>query len=379
MRILFLGGGHSEYPIIIEARKLGHQIFTLGRIRFEHVDSTYHVFIDYSDIPKIQDFCLQNEIERIIAGCNDFAAIAAAQVSEALGIPHEISLAAAIELHNKNQWSRSFQQLSIPIPQSQVIDLKKGEIPDLKLPWEPTGKLLVKPVDMTGGKGIFLSEVSRLAIDISMYKSNSRQSKLIIQEYLEGSLHSAFILFARDEIRVFFADEEIDSNFKVRMAVMPSELENMTKTSIRLHMEKYIEYLGLKQGLLHLQFILTGDSFKVVDLCARPPGDLFILLPLYAFDFNFSEFWAQSEKISLEISNVDFLGNFVRVVEKPWENLAEEFNSKIFRLFEIKTEMDDSGNYERTNLIKFYKFESVEETVEFKTQYMSEIKALDHF
>ena len=376
MSILILGGSHSEYPIIKAAKNLGRKVFTLGNIRYQNVDSIFHTFADYSDTEIVREFCIQNGIIRVISGCNDFAAISAAKVSEELGISHEMSLNIAAELHNKDIWNKSFEVLSISIPKTQVIDSDLMEINGLRSDWDMNQRLLVKPVDMTGGKGIFLTKRENLINDISLNVSNTRQRKLLVQEYIEGSLHSAFTVFDGTKTLTFFADEEIDDTYKVRLAVMPSTLETGIRTSVSSDVQKYIELLGLKQGLIHIQFILSKNVYKVIDVCARPPGDLFILLPLYAYKFNFSEYWIQPTKLCSVTLADESVGHTIRLVQYPWESMMKNYDSKILEEFTVRIEEKSSQQLQETQRIIFYRLDSVKEVNDFKIEYRAKMDFL---
>jgi biotin carboxylase len=370
MRILFLGGSHSEYPLIREAEKLKIDYFSLGLKRYELVNPRKHFFEDYTDINKVIEICKKYRIGRIVSGCNDFAAIAAAQASELLGIAHERSFFQATQLQNKDLWGNVLNYLSIPIPRSTLVDLERGDLVDLSQYWATDEEFIVKPVDLTGGKGIFKSSLNKVKNDLERYKSNTRESRLLIQEFIDGSLHSAFTVFDGLDFCTFFADEDIDSSYRVRMATMPSHLSSSIQNSIKLDVRKIAHHLNLRKGILHLQFMVCGDIYKIVDFCARPPGDLFLNLIEYTYNFNFSRYWIDQSNQILPEAIEKPSGFITRVVENSAENMTHKYLPFLFVEFRINNADNYHRNTKSQGQIKFYRLEDIDATVNFR-EYVS--------
>jgi hypothetical protein len=53
--------------------------------------------------------------------------------------------------------------------------------------------------------------------------------------------------------------------------------------------EKIAGLLGLKTGIFHIQFILRDQKPVIIEICRRPPGDLYIKLVEHATGVDYSD------------------------------------------------------------------------------------------
>jgi len=90
-------------------------------------------------------------ISAICACCNDFSALSSAYVAENLGLPGHDSYNTAKIIHHKDLYRQFALENAILSPTAMgFTNIKKAlnHIESLSFP------LLIKPVDLTGGKGI---------------------------------------------------------------------------------------------------------------------------------------------------------------------------------------------------------------------------------
>jgi biotin carboxylase len=365
MKSLILGGGHSEYPIILSSNLKNVETTTVGTKLYFKVPFEKHVFADYSDPNIVIDICKQKNIERLISGCNDFSAITAALVAEELGIAHEISAKNAIEIHNKDLWAKTFHQLSIPIPKYEIVTPKSKSKLTLSKKWNSQDRIIVKPVDMTGGKGIVLTDISTLENNFEFPENISRQQKFLIQEFTEGTLHSAFTVFSSDQNVTFFADEQIDETFRVNIAVVPSGLNEGIKNEVKSVIHSYLKHLKLERGMFHIQFIQREGKFQIIDICARPPGDLFFLLMKFKYGFDFSKYWIRPMEISEEANMRSDNSYVVRFVAGVNSDLHQEYKKNVIAQYQLLYRSKRSKELESHGEILFLKFVNLNELNQF--------------
>jgi hypothetical protein len=370
-KILILGGSHSEYPIIRSGINQKHEIFTAGRKRFILVPETSHQYLDYSNHENVMEHVRNNQIEKIIAGCNDFSAISAADSATLLNIEHDLTFEIANELHSKNLWLKTFNELGIPVPDFEIINTHDEQ--EIKKNFHKFNQkqIIVKPVDMTGGKGIFLANKQNLSNKIKLSLKNSRQSKVIIQERLEGSLHSALTLFNDDYQTTFFADEEIDETFRVRIASMPSSLTLSVQNKIKTDLKKYISFRQLKSGVIHIQFIFNDDCYKIVDVCGRTPGDLFPILLEYTYNFDYPGFIYHKKINNFKPENETSKDFVVRYVENKNSVIPGRYEKNIIDIYNIESAYSPGGEIQGEGRIIFLKFDKLEKVSEF-SRYMKD-------
>jgi hypothetical protein len=364
-RILILGGSHSEYPIIKSGINQRHEIFTIGSKRFCLVPETSHEYLDYSNHENVIEHVKNNQIERIIAGCNDFAAIAAAGSAKVTNAEHDFTFEISKELHSKNLWLKTFEDLGIPVPNFEILDTNDEQEFKINFHKFNQEKIIVKPVDMTGGKGIFLTNKSNLSSKIDLSIKSSRQSKVIIQEYLEGSLHSALTVLNGDYQITFFADEEIDETFRVRIASMPSSLSLVVQNIIKADLKKYINLRQIKRGVIHVQFIVNDDGYKIIDVCGRTPGDLFPILLEHVHNFDYAGY-IYHQRINYFKPETNLSRDYVvRYVENKNNIIHSKYEKNIINLYNIKSAYSQGGEMQKEGRIIFLKFDNLEKVSKF--------------
>jgi carbamoylphosphate synthase large subunit len=371
MNTLILGGGHSEYPIVKSLLNQRMNLTTVGTKCYHKIPQEIHTFADYSNQEDVIEICKKRNIQRIIPGCNDFAAVNAALVAEKLHIKHDTSYKNALEMHNKDLWASTFQELSIPLPKFERIEYKQNKKIKLIQNWNPHERVIVKPVDMTGGKGIFLADISTLENNFDLSRNISRQNKVLVQEYFEGTLHSAFTIFSENRYVTYFADEEIDALFVVKAATMPSRLNETIKNEVKRVIRKYLNHLNLEIGIFHIQFIVHDDDFRIIDICARPPGDLFYLLPKYQCGFDFAKYWTNPSETLFPKYEENRNSYVVRYVLDLDRRLDQKFKDDIISEFNIIYTENHHSEAKSFGKIVFLRFSNISELEEFKKSIMS--------
>jgi biotin carboxylase len=365
MNTLILGGGHSEYPIVKSLLNQKVNLTTLGTKCYYKIPPEIHIFADYSNPEDVIEICKKRNIQRIISGCNDFAAVNAALVAENLNINHETSYKNAVEMHNKDLWASTFQELSIPLPKFERIEYKLNKKITLTQNWSPHERVIVKPVDMTGGKGVVLSDISTLENNFDLFPNISRQNKVLVQEYFEGTLHSAFTIFSQNKYETYFADEEIDESFVVKAATMPSRLSESIKNEVIRVIRKYLNHLKLENGIFHIQFIVQDYDFRIIDVCARPPGDLFYLLLKYQYGFDFAKYWTNPSQTLFPKYEENGSSYVVRYVLSLDRRLDQKFEDVVIADFDIIYK-ENQSEAKSLGKIVFLRFSDISGLAEFK-------------
>ena len=65
-------------------------------------------------------------------------------------------------------------------------------------------------------------------------------------------------------------------------ASSPSSVPKSAEEKLCKDSEKIAELLGLVDGIFHVQFILKDGVPIIIEICRRPPGDLYVKLVKYA-------------------------------------------------------------------------------------------------
>jgi len=297
-RLLILGGGHAEIPLIQAAQALGWYVITTGNDRkgLGHPYADRNVFADFSDKDAMLELARAEGVQAVCSGCNDFALLSTVYVCEKLGLPGHDSYATSLEIHHKDKYRALATRLSIPTPRALVI--KKGDDFDAAIA-QLTFPIIVKPVDLTGGKGIHCASTPEEAREA--YKdacSRTRQDHIVVEEFVQGTNHGFSAMLVKGKVAFAFADNEqyYINKYMVSGANTPGTSGSETLAKLRDYSERIARELNLVDGILHIQYIEKPDGTPVIiEICRRAPGDLYIKFVKYATGIDYPRFIVMAE------------------------------------------------------------------------------------
>nr|VFK39986.1 MAG: Carbamoyl-phosphate synthase L chain, ATP binding domain [Candidatus Kentron sp. TC]VFK41208.1 MAG: Carbamoyl-phosphate synthase L chain, ATP binding domain [Candidatus Kentron sp. TC] len=276
-KLLLLNGSHSDIPLILSGKELGYHVITTGNIPeligHEYADE-YHL-ADFSDCDAILRLAERLKIDAVCSCANDFGAITAAYVAEAMGLPghdpHEI----ALTIHHKDRFKRFSSENALTTPMARGYATPDSALADgahFSFP------LLVKPIDLTGGKGISKVESSEyLSEAIHKAFSVSRARRIIVEEFIEGSLHSFSAFIVDGRIVFYFCDNEFSylNPFLVSTSAAPAIGIDRVVDQLISQLERLVSQLSLVNGVLHAQYILEGNTAWIIEITRRCSGDFY--------------------------------------------------------------------------------------------------------
>lgn len=289
MKVLVLGASHAETPLFSALKNCADQIAAAGLVIHRSAQRVIDVFheVDYSDVNAIEKLVVENGYDAVIPGCNDFAAISCASLFTRGVLGRGDSLAIAQAIHLKNQFRKLCVDFDLSSPRAIEITASENIA---NLSFDIPFPLIVKPIDLTGGKGMtVVNDASGLTPAVDFARAVSRQSAIVIEEFLPWTLHSAsYIILGGAITQILNADEyTVGTQFLVSSATMPSSLSRFTLGLVDTAVLKLTSKLGLADGVLHVQFLSDGHQAKILEICRRPPGDLYVLLPMLSAAFDF--------------------------------------------------------------------------------------------
>lgn len=297
-KLLLLGGGHAEIPLIQAAHELGWYVITTGNDRkgLGHPYADKNVFADFSDMDAMLALARGENVQAVCSGCNDFALLSTVYVCEKLGLPGHDNLATSLEIHHKDKYRALATRLGIPTPKAIAVH-NEGEfataVSELVFP------IIVKPVDLTGGKGIHRAETREEAF--AAYKdavSRTRQDHVVVEEFVQGSNHGFSAMLVKGKVAFAFADNEqyFLNKYMVSGANSPTTTNEIGLSKLRDYSERIAKELNLVDGILHIQYIEKADGTPVIiEICRRPPGDLYIKFVKYATGVDYPKFIVMAE------------------------------------------------------------------------------------
>lgn len=274
-KVLLVGSSYSAAPVLMRLKQRDLHVSVCGKLKDDpchHYADTSH-FIDYSDKSQLLDLVESEDFDFLVPTCNDYSYVSCAFIAEQYGFPGFDTGTTSHILHNKSAFRDFTEAHKLPAP--RLVRQKAGQPVDLERMNFP---LLVKPVDSFSGRGVtkvHLPQDLQPAIDEAL--GSSRASEAVIEEFVEGSLHSHSAYVRSQEI-VFdaFVDEYCTVYpYQVNCSNHPSRLSESQMELFRAAMLRLIKALQISDGLLHTQFIINDDRFWIIECMRRCPGDLY--------------------------------------------------------------------------------------------------------
>lgn len=387
-KILIVGGGYADIPLILAAKKLRYYVITTGNRPDDlgHKYSDEYHNADFSDCEAIYNLAKSLMITAICPGCNDFAALSSAYTAEKLGLHGHDSFELSKIIHHKDKYRQFAKENNILSPKAvgfndkeKALKIIKEHSLQLKLP------LIVKPIDLSGGKGIsVINNFTEAENAIEKAFAVSKAKRIVIEEYIEGSRHGFSSMLVNGKVKFNFIDNEhyYLNKYMVSAASTSTIASEEVEKKLCVASEKIASLLNLKDGIFHVQFILKDNEPYIIEICRRPPGDLYIKFVEYATNFDYP-MWIVKSFAGMDISEIKeckangFYTRHCIMTSSPCEvkNIIYDENIKknIINEFTWWKEGDLIVDYMTNKLgIVFLKFDSMSEMI-YKTGKLNEL------
>ena len=316
-KVLLLDTNVSSAPIHQYLTDEGYEVHVVGRNPNDFLAKAAgnYVNLDYSDVDATLALIERLDVRFLVPGCNDLSYETCAAISARRPFPGIDPVEAVRTLGNKRDFRRYAAQNDIPAPREIV----EGEA----VAGRP---IIVKPVDAYSGRGVTALKAPSLA-DIDAATSRARDysasGAYIIEEFVEGQLYSHTAFLGEQGIVADFIVEEYGSinPFTVDTSCVVFDFDPALLQKVRAAIEQIARDLNLRSGLIHTQFISKGDSFWIVEITRRCPGDLYALLISLSTGFSYAENYARP-----------FIG-------KPFKGGGQERNAVMRHTISVNREM----------------------------------------
>lgn len=286
-KILLVDTNFSSAPIYKYLIESGHEVFLVGKNPSDFLAKSIrnYINIDYTNLDLMAETIENLGIKYIIPGCNDVSYEVCAALNESGIYPGIDSKNATANLNNKKYFRDFALKNSIPVPKLIGID-EAMVIKDRSV--------VVKPVDSFSGKGItIINFPNHEKISCALVKAiaASREKSFIIEEFVEGRLysHSAFISNKKIVSDFIVAEYGSVNSLVVDISHLDYDFPENIRKKIQLEIEKIAELLNLCDGLVHTQFIFQKNSFSIIEITRRCPGDLYSQLIEMSTGYKYAE------------------------------------------------------------------------------------------
>jgi hypothetical protein len=271
-KALLVGSSFSAAPIYFELKKRNLHVTVCGNSQNDpcHQYADASIYVDYADRQALQNVVDENYFDYIVPTCNDYSYLSSCWVAERLGFPGFDTVETTEILHTKQCFRARTSTFNLPAP--RLIDEMSWREEKVPFPY------LVKPVDSFSGRGVTkVADPEQMTKAIEDAREASRSNNIIIEEFVDGTLHSHSAFISGQRIMIdFFVDEFCTTYpYQVNCSNHPSRLVDDIRQDIRAAIESLARELNIVDGLLHTQFISNGRKFWIIECMRRGPGDLY--------------------------------------------------------------------------------------------------------
>jgi biotin carboxylase len=308
---LLCDAAFSALPILFSLKNRGFRVGVCGSRPNDpgHALADFSFPLDYSNEKLLLEIVRTNAIEFLVPGCTDVSYRSCASVANVLGLPGYDRPESVSIIHQKDAFREYCDMRGFPIPQF-VSDASR--VPELSFP------ILIKPSDSFSGKGIVRVEsYDRLPDGIEEAKSHSSARSILFEEFIDGCLYSHSAVLRRGKIAWdIFVNEYCSVHpYQVNSSHVSIDLAEGTAMAVRNWLQDFARALSLADGLVHTQFIATENSFYLIEVTRRCPGDLYAMLVEMSLGIDYAFAYASSfcnEELPATLSDFKTRRNYSR-------------------------------------------------------------------
>jgi biotin carboxylase len=299
-KVLLLDTNVSSFPIYQFLVNQGYETYVIGSNSNDCLAKYTKNYINgnYSDTQFLENLIKEQRFDLIVPGCNDVSYMSAAKANKEEKFFGLDTIEATSIINNKYEFRIFGASIGISVPK-MFSDIEA---------WSQSSSIIVKPVDAYSGRGVtVIDKPNKKSVEEAVQKaiSFSVSKKYVIEEYVDGQLysHTAFISNKKIVNDFIVIEDGTANKFTVDTSHVVYDFPKSTLRAIRKDIQKMSKKLKLVDGLIHTQFIKTKDSFRLIEITRRCPGDLYSLLIEKSTGFKHAEQYTKpfiNEKIDTE-------------------------------------------------------------------------------
>lgn len=330
-KALLLDTNVSSFPIYEFLLSKGYDTYVIGGNPSDCLAKYTKNYINcnYSNSELLEDVISEYGFDVIVPGCNDMSYLSATKVNGSDRFYGLDSTETTEIINNKHKFRNFGITHGLHIP--QLFDREEA--------YFQLNPIIVKPVDAYSGRGITVIQTpNKKDIDIAIENaiSFSSSKNYLIEEYVKGQLYSHTAFISNKKIIVDFVviEDGSTNEFTVDTSNVVTNFSESILSEIRTDIEKMSENLELVDGLIHTQFIKTNDSFRILEVTRRCPGDLYSFLIEKTTGFKYSEYYTKpfiNEKLNVDgfIPNTNYILRHTLSVSNDTPFIGIKYNREL--------------------------------------------------
>lgn len=270
-KLLILGAGIYQVPLINKAKKLGHYVIVVsvkGKYPgFNLADKIYYV--DTTDKESVLCISKKENIDGILTTGTDVAISTIGFVCDKLGLKG-LSYKSAMLSTDKTLMKDAFMNNNVITAKYRVCH----DIVETQEVYEQFSKpVILKAVDSSGSRGIVkVNKKDELEDAVRNVMLNTKKDYFIIEEFIEGEEFGAQSMVANGE--VVFILPHGDYVFQGETGVpighfAPYDIDTNLLQDIQEQIENTVKALEIDNAALNIDFILKDNKPYMLEIGAR--------------------------------------------------------------------------------------------------------------
>ena len=270
-KILVLGAGIMQIPVIKKVKELGHipivADFAADAPGFKFSDNNHIVStLDYEGILSIAK---KEQVDGILT-TSDAPVRIVAKVAKQLGL-NAMSEETAEICTNKLKQRILFKENNVGCPDFEIVHTNSRDISFSSFP------CIVKPVDSSASRGVSIAENAddlRNAIDYAFEFSKSET--VLVEQFIEGREFSVETFTQNKETTVIAITEKhlLDNGYFVENThIEPANITDCENELIKKEVMNAIATIGLDNAPSHTEVKLWNGKVYVIEMACRLGGD----------------------------------------------------------------------------------------------------------
>ncbi len=273
-KLMILGAGRHQMPLIQSAIDLGletHVCSIDGDYPGIAMAPNFHA-VDISNQHQVLSLAKALQPDGILTTATDVCLQSIGTVVDELGL-HGSGLNASSACLNKAIMKQKLVESGVPTAQYRLVENANDAIEFFS---EHSSSCVIKPVDSSGSRGVTkVSDVSEIQDAFRIAKSFSRTGGILIEEWLEGEEFGAQAIVRNKRCELLVLHSDITTAPPRRIPVghgCPHPEEDHLLMLVQHIVNDAIECIDINDTISNIDFILTGNGPKIIELTCRMGG-----------------------------------------------------------------------------------------------------------
>lgn len=291
-KLLVLGGNHIEKDVVTHAQNMGYYVIVTDN-HTDIKDSPAKQLADegwnisWSDIDALEQKCIENNVNGVLAGFSEFRVENMIKLCERLNLPCYLNMKQLEITRDKEVFKKELQKYNVPI----VPEYKKDD--NISYP------VIVKPTDRAGSIGIRIAyNQHELDNAISEAVQKSPKGNYIIEKYMVDCVKiDAYYVIVNDVITFVGSNDTMmcppEKGHEVMQSawLFPSNYEQIYLNKIDTSFRNFLKGIGIHNGYITLSaFIDSKSNVYVFETGFRLSGELSYYYTERVYGINYLDF-----------------------------------------------------------------------------------------